>query len=189
MKITPGFILLLMATALAAGWISFAATRWFVVPPPPAATNSVIAFERTSNDGEMSLVILSSGTEVYRINATLLDRPVIIGDVVRIHFIMQGSADRTQYAADLSVPPDGYPIELFSLVEGEGSDEKLVNAQELVRAIAGKQTIELRFALDPTTLASPEEIKELAAFRGIFADQAPPADTPFRPIGVGYPKE
>lgn len=195
MKVSPGYLLLLVATALAAGWASFFATRWFTATPAPAgsqplsAASSPIAFERTSEDGGTTMVILSDGTEVYRINAALLDRSEIIGDVVRVRFTIRGSADRTRYAADLLVPPEGFPIELFSPVSGEGSDEQIVHAQELVRAIAGKPVIELRFALDPTTLASPEEVQELAAFRGIFAGQAPPADTPFRPIGIGYLKE
>lgn len=190
MKQNLFYTLLLLAVALLAGSLAFALGRWYAAAPAPTAPVELqegpIAFSRLSDDGSAAYIILRDGTEVYRINAEMLGAPQTIGNVVRIRFSMYGSENRTQYTADLLVPEEGFPIELFSPVSGEESGEEVVDARGLVAAIADRSVIELRIVLDPTNLATPEEAAQLAALRGIFSGQEPPANTPFRPLGVGY---
>ena len=143
---------------------SYLGARWYFsyksspVAPPSQETGTepqgpVITSQRVSDDQSTTLTVLWNGYEVYRIAAVLLDSVQLDENVVRVHFALRNSPNRTEYVADLVVPQGGYPIELFAPTKGEPSNEKLVSAQDLIQILADKQEVELRIPLDPAALA------------------------------------
>jgi hypothetical protein len=186
-------VLLLIVALAVAALASLAFTKWFVAAPIPSQEQStatpIVISRQASDDGSVSYVTLRSGPEVYRVRVNPVGAPEIIDGVVRMYFTIQGSADGTEYSADLVVPASGFPIELFAANTDGTSDELLVDVPGLLSALVGKEEIELRIVLNPAELASAEEEAALAALRGAIAGTPPPSDTPFRPVGIGYPKE